>query len=117
MRSAILVSRLLILLLQSLLGVVQNVDFFRLHFSVQVEIESILFKIDWNEIVHSILVKQFHTMNSCSLTNFVNHTRVTDTVSHIELWFFVRDLSAASGAGAGAYAGAVLPNTRCASAP
>ena len=38
-RSAILVSRLSILLLKTLLGLVDIVDFFRLHFSVQVEIE------------------------------------------------------------------------------
>ena len=66
-RSAIVVFRLLILLLKTLFGVAQAVDFFRLHFSVEVEIESILFKIDWNKITHSILVQQFPKMISCSL--------------------------------------------------
>ena len=48
-----------------LLDVVQAADFFRLHFSVQMEIESILFKIDWKKINHSMLVQKFLKMMSC----------------------------------------------------
>ena len=54
-----LVSRLLILLLKTPLGIFHAVYFFRLHFSVQAEIESILFEIDWNKITSSILFQQF----------------------------------------------------------
>ena len=92
MRSAILVSSLLILLLKTLLGVVHTVDFFRLHISVQ--IESILFKVDWNKITPSIPVQHFPKMNSHSLTKCtVNKTQKTTIVSHIEfLLFCVRDL-------------------------
>ena len=57
--SAILVSRLLTLLRKTLLGIVHIVGFCRLHFSVQVEIESVVLEIDWNELVLSILVQQF----------------------------------------------------------
>ena len=47
--SAILVSQLLILLLKTLLGIVHTLDFVRLHFSVQVEIGSIILKTNWNK--------------------------------------------------------------------
>ena len=72
-----LVSQLSILLLKTLLGLVNIVDFFRLHFLVQVEIE-----------------KESLNMNYRSLTNFaVDQTHVTTIVTHIEvLFFFVRDL-------------------------
>ena len=65
MRSAILVSRLLILLLKTLFGVFQAVDFFRVHFSVHIEIESLLFKIDWK------YDRSFHTRSTISHSEFM----------------------------------------------
>ena len=68
--------------------------FCRLHFSVQVELESVVLEIDWNEIVPSIPFHQFLKMSSHSLTKFaVNRNHVTTIVSQIEvLLSFVRDL-------------------------
>ena len=63
-------------------------DFFRLHFSVQVKIGSFSLELDWNEVAHSILVQQFPKMISVSLTNFgVDHTHVTTIVSQVEVLF------------------------------
>ena len=50
-------------LLKTLLGVVHTVGFFTLHFSVQVEMVSIILEINWNELVLSILVQPFLKMN------------------------------------------------------
>ena len=60
-RSAILVSMLSTLVLKTLLGLVHSVDLFRLHFSVQVEIESLLGK-DWKQQPHIVLVQHFLKM-------------------------------------------------------
>ena len=78
-----------------LLDVVQAPDFFRLHFSVQMEIESILFKIDWKKINHSMLVQQFLKMVSCHLTIFtVYPNHVTTIEFHMKiLLFFGHSLS------------------------
>ena len=53
--STIPVSRLLTLFLNILLGISHTVGFFRLHFSVQIEIGSIILEINWSEFVLSIL--------------------------------------------------------------
>ena len=57
--SAIPVSRLLTHCLKILLGISHTVGFFRLHFSVQIEIGSAFLEVNWNELVLSILVQQF----------------------------------------------------------
>ena len=65
-----------------------------LHFSVQVEIESVILEIDWSEIVLFVPVHQFLKINSHSRTNFaVNRDHVNTIVSQIEILLsFARDL-------------------------
>ena len=48
------VSRLLTLLRRIMISIVHNVGFCRLHFSVQVEVENVVFGMDWIEVVLSI---------------------------------------------------------------
>ena len=92
--SAILVSRLLTVLSKTMISIVHIVGLCRFHFSVQVEIENVVFEIDWNEFVLSIPVHQFLKMNSHSLTNFaVNRNHVSTIMSEVEiLSSFARDL-------------------------
>ena len=105
--------------IRTLLGVVHTVDFFRPHFSVQVESESFFFEIDWNEQPHAILVQQLLKINYRSLTNFnVNRYYEITIVFHVEVLFFVRDLGSTArtlctsgAAGAVGNADALLPNT------
>ena len=68
------------------------------HFSVQVEIENVVFETDWNEFVLSMPVHPFLKMSSHSLTNFaVNRDHVTTVMSQVEiLSSFARDLRSAA---------------------
>ena len=76
--SATLVSRLL--------SVVHIIGLCGLHFSVQVEIENVVFEIHWNELVLSIPAHQFLKMNSHSVTNFVvNRDHVATFMFRIEI--------------------------------
>ena len=57
------------------------------HFSIQVEIENVVFEIDWNEFVRSIPFHQFLKMNSHSLTKFaVKMNHVSTIVSEVEIF-------------------------------
>ena len=61
-RSAMLVSRLL--------RIVCNIGFFGFHFSAQIEIENVVFEVDWNELLSSIPIHQFLEMHPHFLTKF-----------------------------------------------
>ena len=91
--SAIPVSRLLTVLRRTMIRKVHIVGLGRFHFSTQVEIEKVVFEIDWNEIILSMPIHQFLKKNSHSLTNFtVNWNHVTTVMSKVEiLSSFVRD--------------------------
>ena len=73
---------------------VHVLGFHGLHFSAQVEIENVVFEIDWNEFVLSMPSHQFLKMDSHSLSNFaVNRNHLTTVMSEIEiLSSFARDL-------------------------
>ena len=92
--SAIPVSRLLTVLRRPMISVVHIVGLCRFHFSVQVEIENVVFEIDWNKFALSIPVHQFLDMHSHSLTKFaVNRNHVSSVMSEVEiLSSFARDL-------------------------
>ena len=92
--SAILVSRLLTVLRKTMISIVHIVGLCWFHFSVLVEIENVVFEIDWNEFVPSMPVHHFLKMNSHSLTNFaVNRNCVSTVMSEVEiLSSFARDL-------------------------
>ena len=78
-----------------MLSIVRIVGFCRLHFSVQVAIESVILEIDWNEIVPSIPFHQFLKMSSHSLTNFAeNRNHVTTIMSQIEVLLSLHAISA-----------------------
>ena len=68
--SAISVSRLLTVLRRITFSIVHIVGLCRLHFSVPAEIESVIFEIDWNDIVPSIPFRQFLEVISHFLTIF-----------------------------------------------
>ena len=96
--SAILVSRLLTVLRKTMISIVHIVGLCLLHFSVQVEIENVVFEKDWNEFVISMPVHKFLKMNSHSLTNFaVIRNHVSTIMSEVEiLSSFARDLCSAA---------------------
>ena len=57
--SAIPVSRLLTVLRKTMIGIVHIVVLCRFHFSVQVEIENVVFEVDRNEVVLAMPIHQF----------------------------------------------------------
>ena len=87
--SAILVSRLM--------SIVHIVGLSGRHFSVQVDIENVVFEIDWDEFVLSMPIHQFLKMKSHSLTNSaVNLNHVTTVMSQVEIVSsFARDFCSA----------------------
>ena len=91
---AIPVSRLLTVLRKTMISIVHIVALCRFHFSVRVEIENVVFEIDWNEFVLSMPLHQFLEMNAHSLTNVaVNRNHVSTIMSEVEiLSSFARDL-------------------------
>ena len=84
--SAIPFSRQSYIPCKTIIGIVHIVDFCRRHFSVQLEIENVVFELDKNEFVLSMPIHQFLKMISWSLTYFVvykNH--VSTLVSEIHI--------------------------------
>ena len=67
--SAISVSRLLTVLRKTMISIVHVVGLCRFHFSVEVDVENVVFEIDWNEFVLSMPIHQLLKMNSHPLTN------------------------------------------------
>ena len=91
--SAILVSRLLTVLCKTMISIVHIVGLCRFHFSIQVEIENVVFEVVWIVFVLSMTIHQFLKMNSHSLTkNVVNKNHVSTVMSEVEiLSSFARD--------------------------
>ena len=68
------------------LSIVHIVGLCRFHFSIQVEIENVVFEIYWNEFVLSMPILQFLKMNPHSLTNVaVNGKHVSTVMSEVEI--------------------------------
>ena len=91
--SAITVSRLLTVLRKIMISIVHTVGLCWFHFSIQVEIENVVFEKDKNVFVLSMPIHQFLKMNSHSLTNFaVNRNHVSTVMSEVGiLSSFARD--------------------------
>ena len=74
------------MLISRLLSIIHIVGLCGFHFSAQVEIENVVFEMDWNEFVLFMPVHQFLKRYSHSLTNFaVNRNRVTAVMSRVEI--------------------------------
>ena len=91
--SAVSVSRLLTILRKTMISIVHIVGLCGFYFSIQVEIENVVFETDWNEFILSIPVHQFLKMNPRFLTIFtVNTNHISTVMSEVEiLSSFARD--------------------------
>ena len=82
--SAILVSELVTVLRKTMISIVHIVGLCGFYFSVQVEIENVVFVKDWNEFVLSIPIHHILKMKSHSLI-VMKKNHVSTVVSEVEI--------------------------------